>query len=227
MLRRSLRLFHHRREKCRRYQRDQNVCSTVRKCHNCNRLLRPQEIETRHVCGNAECPSRKQYHDLRRHQYYIQNPTKLEEKRKFLKSRKRKADGSQSLKEKDKLSVFWDSETTQDSDVQVPNMVCAATSNCDEVFHFKGITCNEEFLDWLRELAQDFKLTFLAHNSQGVDSYLILDALYKHYVVPQKIVNAAKMSSLSINGGTHCVQRLAAVLLPNALVLLHQSLWTH
>ena len=36
-----------------------NVCSTVRKCKNCNRLLPPHEIETRDVCGTAECPSCK------------------------------------------------------------------------------------------------------------------------------------------------------------------------
>ena len=72
----------------------QSVCNTVRKCKQCNRLLRPHEIETRHVCGTAECPSCKQYLNLSQHQCYIQNPTKLEEKRKLLKSRKRKADGT-------------------------------------------------------------------------------------------------------------------------------------
>ena len=89
----------------------------------------------------------------------------------------------------------------QDTGVHVPNLVCAATSNSDERFHFEGTTCMEDFLDWLRKLAQDFKLTVLAHNSQGLDSYLILDALYRQYVVPDQIVNGAKILSLSINGG--------------------------
>ena len=56
------------------------------------------------------------------------------------------------------------------------------------------------FLDWLRELAMDFKLTVLAHNSQGFDSYLVLDELYRQYVVPEQVVNRAKIMSLSING---------------------------
>ena len=41
-----------------------NVCSSLRKCPRCNRLLRPREIETRHVCGTAECPSCMEYHNL-------------------------------------------------------------------------------------------------------------------------------------------------------------------
>ena len=83
----------------------------------------------------------------------------------------------------------------------MPNLVCAATSNSDELFHFEGPTCIEALLDWFRELAQDFKLTVLAHNLQGFDRYLILNALYRQYVVPEQIVNGANILSLSINGG--------------------------
>jgi len=135
-------------------------------------------MEMRHVCGTAECPSCKEYHNLYRHQCFIQNPTKLEEKRTLLKSRKRKADGSQSVHTKDHLFVYWDSETMQDTGVHIPNLVCAASSNCEELFHFEGTTCIRDFLDWLRALAQDCTLTVLAHNSQGFDSYLILNELY-------------------------------------------------
>ena len=193
------------------------VCDTHRKCSNCNRLLRPRKIETRHVCGTAECPSCKEYHNLyclksrasslnqsRKSQNqnpYIQNPTKLEQKRKLRRSRKCKANGSPSSQSKENLFVYWDSETMQDTDVHVPNLVCAATSNCNDLFHFERTTCIRDFLDWLRELALDFKLTVLAHNLQGFDSYLILDELYRQYVVPEQVVNGAKIMSLSINGG--------------------------
>ena len=81
-------------------RKSKNVCSTVRKCPVSNRFLLPHEIQTRHICGNAECLSCKQYHDLCHHQCYIQSPTKLEEKRKLLRSQKRKLVGSQSLEEK-------------------------------------------------------------------------------------------------------------------------------
>jgi len=53
----------------------------------------------------------------------------------------------------------------------------------------------------LRKLAQDCQLTALVHNCQGFDSYLIFDKLYKQYVVPDQIVNRAKILLLSINGG--------------------------
>ena len=179
-----------------------SVCTTVRKCKDCNRLLRSHEIETRHVCGTAECPSCKQYHDLRKHQCFIQNPEKLVERRKLLKSRKRKADGTHTRVEKDHLFVYWDSETMQDTGVHVPNLVCAATSNSNVLFKFEGSTCIPDFLDWLLKVGEESKLTVLAHNSQGFDSYLILDELYKHYIVPdQKKVNGAKILSLSICGG--------------------------
>ena len=175
-----------------------NVCATVRRCGRCLRRLSDYELRKKHhVCGTAECPSCREYHNLHQHRCYIQNPIKLQEKRK--KSRKRKA--NRERVEKDKLFVYWDSETMQDTGVHVPNLVCAATSNCDELFHFEGATCIRDFLDWLRELARDSELTVLAHNSQGFDSHLILDELYKQYVVPDQIVNGAKILTMSINEG--------------------------
>ena len=206
-----------------------NVCSTVRRCKNCNTLLRTHKIETRHVCGTAECPFCKQYCNLQTHQCYIQNPTKLEEKRKLLKSRKRKGDGSPSGEEKEHLFVYWDSETMQDTGVHVPNLVCAATSNSDELFHFEGSTCIPDFLDWLREVGQDYKLTVLAHNSQGFDSYLILNELYKQYVMLEQIFNGAKILSLSIHAGdivfkdTLCFFQMPLSAFPKAFGLTEQK----
>ena len=77
-------------------------------------------------------------------------------------------------------------------------------------------------MDWLRELALDFKLTVLAHNSQGFDFYSILDELYQQYVIPEQVVNRAKILSLSING-EDIVFRLT-LLFPNAQVRLPQGL---
>lgn len=57
------------------------VFATLCKCPDCNRPLRPHEIEMRHVCGTSKCPSSKQRHDLSRHQCYIQNPTRFEQKK--------------------------------------------------------------------------------------------------------------------------------------------------
>ena len=117
----------------------------------------------------------------------------------------------------------------QDTGVHVPNLVCAATSNSDELFHFEGSTCIPDFLDWLREVGQDYKLTALAHNSQGFNSYLILDELYKQYVVPEQIVNGAKILSLSIHGGdivfkdTLCFFQMPLSSFPKAFGLTEQK----
>ena len=179
-----------------------NVCSTVRKCKECNRLLRDYEIvNKRHVCGTSECPFSRLYKDLTTHKCFIQDPSRLEERRKLLRSRKRKAHGTQVSIEKGPLFVYWDSETMQDTGAPVPNLVCAATSDTDTVYHFEGSNCITDFLDWLRELNKEYKLTVLAHNSQGFDSYLILNELYKQYNIPEQIVNGAKILSLSIHNG--------------------------
>ena len=85
--------------------------------------------------------------------------------------------------------------------VHVPNLVCAATSNTDTLYQFEGTDCIADFLEWLRELNYEYKLTVLAHNSQGFDSYLILYELYNQYVLPDQIVNGAKILSLSIHDG--------------------------
>ena len=181
------------------------------------------------MCGTAECPSCKQYHDLRKHQCFIQNPEKLEEKRKLLKSRKRKADGTNTRVEKDHVFVYWDSETMQDTGVHVPNLVCAATSNSNELFKFEGSTCIPNFLDWLLTVGEESKLTVLTHNSQGFDFYLILDELYKQYIVPDQIVKGAKILSLSICDGdimfkdTLCFFQMPLSAFPKAFGLTEQK----
>ena len=76
-----------------------------------------------------------------------------------------------------------------------------SASNSAENYTFPGTTCIEDFLDWLRELCIDCKLVVMAHNSQGFDSYFILDKLYQQGICPEQIVNGAKILSMSINGG--------------------------
>ena len=89
----------------------------------------------------------------------------------------------------------------QDTGVHVPNLVCAATSDTDTLYHFEGTDCIADFLEWLRGLNNEYKITVHSHNSQGFDSYLILNELYNQYVIPDQIVNGAKILSLSIHDG--------------------------
>lgn len=67
----------------------------------------------------------------------------------------------------------WDTETTQDTGVQVSNLACVRPSNSSEKYTFEGSNCIEDVLAWLRELSEDRKLVVIAHNSKGFDSYFI------------------------------------------------------
>ena len=59
----------------------------------------------------------------------------------------------------------------QDTGIHTPNVLCAATSNCNNLCHFEGTSCIRDFLTWLRELALDFQANdpfkFLAENLAG------------------------------------------------------------
>ena len=66
----------------------------------------------------------------------------------------------------------------------------------------------------------------LAHNSQGFDSYLVLDKLYRQYVVPEQVVNGAKILSLSINGvlkDSLCFFQMPLSAFPKAFGLVEQK----
>lgn len=113
----------------------------------------------------------------------------------------------------------------QDTAVHVPSLVCAATSNCDELFHFEGTTFNVDAFDWLRELAQDFKLTVLAQKLQGFDSYLMLDELYKQYIVHELTNSQRCQDPVPLHQRwKHRLQRIYLLLRPyNSLTSLKRS----
>lgn len=67
--------------------------------------------------------------------------------------------------DKEVVFVYWDIETTQEKELNVPNLVCARTSNTAVNYTFPGSPRPiEDFLDWLRELSKDSKRVSLAHN---------------------------------------------------------------
>lgn len=131
LFRQSLHLFHHRWKKSRLHQDQKRLCFPTRVS-----IATDLARSRRDTCAELPNVPRAEYDNLYHHQCFIQNPTKLEEQRMLLKSRKRKADGSQSSNTKDKLLVYRDSETMQDT----PAFTCPATSNCDSLFHFEGTT---------------------------------------------------------------------------------------
>lgn len=69
----------------------------------------------------------------------------------------------------------------------------------------------------------------MAHNSQGFDSYFILDKLYQQGICPEQIVNGAKILSMSINGGdivfkdSLCFFQMPLSAFPKAFALTEQK----
>ena len=130
-----------------------NVCSTQRKCPPCNKLLRP--------CVTSRLRHR-QMPLLQTISQSLSSPMlhtgshQIRRKREIAEIQKMQGGWiAKSRRERQRLRLLG--ESMQDTGVHVSNLVCAATSNCDST------TCIPDFLDWLRELAQDFKVAVLAH----------------------------------------------------------------
>ena len=67
-----------------------------------------------------------------------------------------------------------------------------ACENCGEREHvFSGESTLDNFCQWLFS-EENFDSTVLCHNSQGYDSYPILQYLYKNAIMPMVIPNGAK-----------------------------------
>ena len=206
-----------------------SVCCRHKKCNACNKTLTQFEVNTRHICGYAECPSCKRYLNLYQHQCFIQNPKKLEEQRKKRKQRKRTADGTLVYEDPDPpIFVSWDSEARQEEGIHVPNLICAMTDQSDDQYHFEGETCVTDFLDWLTAIATDEQpVIAIAHNFQGYDSYFILEELYRQAICPDQIVNGAKILSMSYGNITFkdsmCFLQMPLSSFPKAFGLTEQT----
>ncbi len=170
------------------------VCDKHKKCAGCHKTYDVYELKNKHRCGQAECPSCKKYHDLRKHQCYIQNPLKLEEERR---NRKRTNDGRPKEPEPP-IFVSWDAEARQDEGQHIANLICAMRSDTEQETTFEGESCVSDFLRWLRTLAKRNHVIAVAHNFQGYDAYFILEELYREGMKPDQIVNGAKILSMSI-----------------------------
>ncbi|KAL9952108.1 hypothetical protein ACROYT_G039315 [Oculina patagonica] len=177
-----------------------SVCHTRKKCERCRKTYEGYELTNGHRCGHAECPSCRKYVDLNAHKCTIQNPEKLEEDREKRRARKRRNDGTRIVPQEPEPPVFvsWDAEARQEEGIHVPNLICAMTTNSEEEYQFEGETCVKDFLDWLREIAEDSKVIAVAHNFQGYDAYFVLDELYRQGICPDQVVNGAKILSMSI-----------------------------
>ncbi|KAL9960246.1 hypothetical protein ACROYT_G033681 [Oculina patagonica] len=199
-----------------------SVCDKHKRCAGCFKTYGDYELRNSHKCGHAQCPSCKEYQDLRYHQCYIQNPLKVEQKQ----NRKRTSAGQR--KEDDPpVFVSWDAEARQEEGQHVANLICALRGDTDERRTFEGETCVKDFLAWLREIAEQQRVIAVAHNFQGYDSYFILNELYDQAICPEQVVNGAKIISMTIPNITFkdsmCFLQMSLATFPKAFGLTEQK----
>ena len=128
--------------------------------------------------------------------------------------------------EEERLSVYFDIETMQERDDDhadvfrhVPNLVVAATTDGD-LQHWYGPDCIREFVTWLDTLlggshddddedAEDDdkdsqpKITVVAHNFQGYDSYFIIREYHRQARNLTQIRNGGKVLELKVGKPNH------------------------
>ena len=201
-----------------------SLCSTHKRCPDCQTLCLGLQTIQRHKCGYGKCPSCKEQVPTDTHRCYIQ-PIVEQARPIGPRSHRGASAGLATLQANTRpddeaqeegtgptnvlphpLLVYFDIEARQDTGEHVANLLCAETSESDEQFTFRGESCIEEFLDWTQSLVRTpnphikRNIICIAHNFKGYDSYFILELCYKQYMKPEQLVNGAKILSLSFMG---------------------------
>ncbi|CAH3174094.1 unnamed protein product, partial [Porites lobata] len=186
------------------------VCSTHKRCPDCQMLCHGLQSVQRHKCGYGKCPSCKEWVPTDTHRCYIQ-PIVEQARPMGLRSHRGAAAGLATLQANRSpddeaedqttdvlphpLFVYFDIEARQDTGEHVANLLCAETSESEEQFTFAGDSCIEAFLDWAQSLTRTHnphikrKVICIAHNLKGYDSYFILEHCYAHFLKPEQLVN--------------------------------------
>ena len=199
------------------------VCSTHKRCPDCQTLCQGLQTVQRHKCGYGKCPSCKEFVPTDEHRCFIQPIVEQVPQPASRRPRRGAAAGLATLHanlsdDDDEaeeegtaiwpppIFVYFDIEARQETGEHVANLLCAETSESDEQFTFAGDSCIETFLDWAQTLTRTTNphvrrnVICLAHNLKGYDSYFVLEQCYKQYLKPQQLVNGAKILSLSFAG---------------------------
>ena len=92
--------------------------------------------------------------------------------------------------------LFFDFECIQEGGEHVPNLCVVHDENGQE-WVFSGANTRDEFCEWLFQEGNSGSVV-LAHNFQGYDGYFILQYQYKNGLVPEVIMNGAKILTLNV-----------------------------
>lgn len=125
------------------------VCSTVRKCPKCNCPLWDYEIDTERMFAepaNALLSSSPKISPP----INVTSKISANSKRKG-NCRDLKRGGSMAAKSASKKTPFLSTGTVRPckTRVHMPNLMCAAMSDTNMLYHFEGTNCIANLLDWL------------------------------------------------------------------------------
>merc|ERR1711962_330723 len=108
--------------------------------------------------------------------------------------------------------IFFDFECIQETGIHEPNL-CVAQKVCCECLDQEDVTCcrrcgkrehvfrgentQRDFCEWLFG-EENAGSIVLCHNFKGYDSFFILRYLYDNAVLPEVILNGAKVMSIQV-----------------------------
>ena len=115
-----------------------SVCTHKRKCPTCRKNLVGIKEQRKHQCGFADCPSCREYVNVREHKCYIQKAKLPKEEKQEKKKKRGAAAGLATLaangepmdigeEEKPPLHVFFNIKAMQDTKTHVANLVVVET----------------------------------------------------------------------------------------------------
>ena len=157
------------------------TCERRRSCRWCGKDLK----DDRPSCDcKSVCTHCKERVTVGRHECFMASPNEAEWDQ-----------------EKPTLVVYADIETMQETRWHVPNLICYARENDDEVASIAGEHCLERFLEEMEALTSRHRVTVIFHNLKKFDGQLILETSYdSHRDVSNIIAVGQKVLRFSVDG---------------------------
>ena len=187
---------------CKNHHFASNQCETHKTCRNCYAQYMVITGK-RHRCGFAKCTVCKQFVSINHHKCYIQ-PVAVEEEEE---TEQTEEGGGCMVAPPPPLFVYADIEAYQNEEnVFVPNLLCYATAEEEEIHVIDGDHCVLNFLQELDDLAevpdndeQQREVIVVFHNLKGFDGVFVINELYQQQrqVINQLTVGAKVLSFTS------------------------------
>ena len=184
---------------CKNHHFASNQCETHKTCRNCHAQYMVIKGK-RHRCGFTKCTVCKQFVSINHHKCYIQ-PVKEEEGQEN--EEPTEQGGGCMVAPPPALFVYADIEAMQNHEgVFVPNLLCYATAEEEEIHILQGEDCTLQFLHELDDLVvvpdseQQREMIVVFHNLKGFDGMFLINELYQQQreVINQLTVGAKVLS---------------------------------